>query len=74
MTSSILVWLSKDKALLNEIAISEINIKYSNKMIDRLQSDVILKRTLGKHTWSIDITDLVVKVYKDQLISIWSTW
>lgn len=71
VNSTIMVLLSHNKEIVKNIALTEINIQYSNRMKEKISSDLNLKRSIGGVSWTTDIIDLVIKIYKDHPLYIW---
>lgn len=68
--STIMVLLANTRKYLEEVAKSRIILEYNRMMKDKINSDLRLKRLIGGTKWQVDLIDLTIKVYKDQLVNI----
>lgn len=66
VNSYVMVLLANNKEIVSDIAKSEIMIRYSLIMKDKINSDLKLKKVIGGISWSTDILNLSIKVYKHE--------
>lgn len=66
--STVLVCLASCDEILKTIVQSELTLEYSKIVRDKIKHNVDLKNKIGKTRWKTEYIDLVIRVYKDEIL------